>query len=261
MDTLLVRRERGVWHVTLNRPESRNAMSMRMVEELHAVLAEAEGDEASRVIVLRGTGGHFCSGGDIRDMAQARQGGSDSLCETSRAFGELGAAFAATGLALVAVVEGTVMGGGFGLACAADVTLAGTSARFRLPETSLGIVPAQIAALIVERLGYAEAKRLTVTGATLDAAQALALRLVHEVHAAERLDAALDTLLTQILHNAPKAVAASKRLVAKARWQSAVSLVEEAADVFSAAVTGPEGSEGTLAFVQKRKPAWAPPHV
>ena len=92
----------------------------------------------------------------------------------------------------VAVLEGSVMGGGFGLACVADVAMAGTSALFRLPETSLGVVPAQIAPFLVERLGYSEAKRLAVTGGRLDASAALDLRLVHAVHAAGALDSALD---------------------------------------------------------------------
>src|SRR5262249_27492873 len=107
-------------------------------------------------------------------------------------FGELCAAFAATGIAIIAALEGSVMGGGFGLACVADVVIASDTAQFRLPETSLGLVPAQIAPFLVERLGVAEARRLAVTGGRLDAKEALALRLVHEVHAADDLDAALD---------------------------------------------------------------------
>jgi isohexenylglutaconyl-CoA hydratase len=259
--TLALRREGNVLHVTLNRPAVRNAMSMAMVRELQVVLGQAEMRAECRVIVLRGAGGHFCAGADLADMAQARMKlavDPQALVQTNAAFGELCAAYAGTGLATVAVVEGSCMGGGFGLACVADVTLAGPSASFRLPETSLGLVPAQIAPFLVERLGYAEAKRLAVTGGRLDAQQALALRLVHGVHAADELDAALAQVLGDILQCAPGAVAATKALIGQARLQPAASLVQQAAQVFSAAALGAEGLEGTTAFMQKRKPKWAP---
>ena len=108
------------------------------------------------------------------------------------------------------------------------------------------------------RLGYAEAKRLAVTGGKLNAQEALALRLVHEVHAADAIDAALARVLSGILQCAPGAVAATKALIAKARFQSPAALVQHAAQVFSQAALGPEGIEGTTAFLQKRKATWVP---
>jgi isohexenylglutaconyl-CoA hydratase len=167
-------------------------------------------------------------------------------------------AYAETGIATVAVLEGTVMGGGFGLACVADVAIAAEGVAFRLPETSLGLVPAQIAPFLVERLGYAEARRLAVTGGRLGAQQALALRLVHEVHAQDAIDAAVARVIDGILHCAPGAVAATKALIAKARFTPAAALVQQAAEVFSRAAIGAEGLEGTTAFLHKRKAAWVP---
>jgi len=260
MSALLLRNEGGVLHITLNRPEQRNAMSMEMVRELRAALAAAEADGSTRVVVLRGAGGHFCAGGDLADMARSRAAGDGraALLEVSTAFGELCVAFSRTGLATVAVLEGTVMGGGFGLACVADVAIAASTAVFRLPETSLGVVPAQIAAFLVERLGYSDAKRLAVTGAKLDAQAALDLGLVHEVHANSALPNALDKALQQILQCAPGAVAQTKALLARARREDAAALVADAATVFVDATLGPEGIEGTTAFLSKRKPKWAP---
>jgi isohexenylglutaconyl-CoA hydratase len=271
-ETLATRREGAVLHVSLNRPESRNAMSLRMVQELQTVLEQAEHDDAVRVLVLRGTGGHFCAGGDLKDMAAARmramqapaasaQGAPivDPVAEVNARFGELCVAYANTSLALVAVTEGTVMGGGFGLACVADVTLACTTAVFRLPETSLGVVPAQIAPFLVERLGYSQAKRLAVTGGRVAADEALRIGLVHSVHEADQLDAALAAVLADILACAPGALAATKALIAKARWSPAAELVAHAAAVFARAAQGSEGMEGTSAFLQKRKPKWATP--
>ncbi|BAO30654.1 enoyl-CoA hydratase/isomerase [Sulfuritalea hydrogenivorans sk43H] len=257
---LSIRQDGGVLHLTLNRPEVRNAMSLAMVDELLAALNAAEADGVTRVIVLRGAGGHFCAGADLKDMAAARASeDSDPVAHTNTRFGWLCAEFARTPLAVVAVVEGTVMGGGFGLACAADVTLAHASASFRLPETSLGLVPAQIAPYLVERLGFAEAKRLAVTGGKLDARTALTLRLVHAVADDEAaLSGALANVLNDILACAPGAVAATKRLIAKARLAAPESLIDEAAAAFSLAAQGSEGIEGTTAFLQKRKPSWAP---
>lgn len=269
-ETLALRRDGPVLHVTLNRPEVRNAMSIAMVRELRVVLAQQEMTQqdltqqtagATRIIVLRGAGGHFCAGADLRDLAAARgrlADQPDAVAAVNAAFGELCVAYAETGLAIVAVLEGTVMGGGFGLACVADVALAGTSVEFRLPETSLGVVPAQIAPFLVERLGYAEAKRLAVTGARLNAQAALDLRLVHEVHAASALDRAVAAVVADILQCAPGALAATKALIRKARLHNAAALVHEAAEAFAHAALGPEGIEGTTAFLQKRKASWVP---
>ena len=261
-----------VLEITLNRPDVRNAMSLAMVEELRRALAQAEvsvgSAQPTRVVVLRGAGGHFCAGGDLKDMAMARMRALESptgtdlvhdpVAEVNAAFGRMCAAFADTPLAVVAVLEGTVMGGGFCLACVADVAIATETAHFRLPETALGVVPAQIAPFLVERLGYSQAKRLAVTGGRLDAAQALAIGLVHQQVQTTEVDSAVQAVRADILACAPGALAATKALMAKARWNPPADLVDEAAALFSRAVQGPEGQEGTSAFLQKRKPTWVP---
>jgi isohexenylglutaconyl-CoA hydratase len=261
--TLTLASERGVLHVTLNRPTVRNAMSLQMVDELRAVLTEAEGAGDARVVVLRGAGGHFCAGADLQDMASARQrelaGDVHAIAAVNARFGALCGAFARTGLATIAVLEGTVMGGGLGLACVADVALAGQGAQLRLPETSLGVVPAQIAAFLVERVGASQARRLAVTGGKLSAAQALAIGLVHEVHEeGAALEVALAATLAQVLRCAPGAIAATKALMARALHTPAADLVDDAARVFAQAARGPEGIEGMTAFLHKRSPSWAP---
>ncbi len=257
----------AVLHLTLNRPESRNAMSLQMVAELQQALKAAEATAgtppAVRVVVLRGEGGHFCAGADLKDMAGARmrsmqraEDAPDPIAEVNAEFGRLCAAYANSPLAVVAVLEGTVMGGGLGLACVADVAIASDTANFRLPETSLGVVPAQIAPFLVERLGYSHAKRLAVTGGRLDAAAALALGLVHEVTSTDGLQAALDKTLADILACAPGALAATKALMQRARFAPAADLVQDAAEVFAQSAQSAEGIEGMTAFIQKRKPNW-----
>jgi len=261
-ETLAVRADRGVLHVTLNRPAVRNAMSLRMIAELCDVLRRAEAAGDVRAIVLRGAAGHFCAGADLQDMAQARQrelsGDTDAIAAVNARFGVLCDGFARTGIATVAVLEGTVMGGGLGLACVVDAALAGQGAHFRLAETSLGIVPAQIAAFLVERVGASQARRLAVTGGMLDAAQAQAIGLVHEVHSdGPALEAALAATLSQVLRCAPGAIAATKALMARSLHTPSADLIEDAARLFARAARGPEGIEGMTAFLQKRAPAWA----
>jgi len=120
-------------------------------------------------------------------------------------------------------------------------------------------VPAQIAAFLVERVGASQARRLAVTGGKLDAAQALAIGLVHEVHTdGEALAAALSATVSQILRCAPGAIAATKALMSRALHTPAPELIEDAARLFARAARGPEGIEGMTAFLQKRAPAWAP---
>jgi isohexenylglutaconyl-CoA hydratase len=258
--TLRIARNGGVLGVELHRPEVRNAMSLAMVGELSAVLRDAEADATVRALVLRGAGGNFCAGADLRDMADARarlDEDPQAVAKVNAAFGHLCANVAATPLAVVAVLEGAVMGGGLGLACATDVTIAERGASLRLPETSLGVVPAQIAPFLLERVGYSQAKRLAVSGGRLDGDAAAAIGLVHSVHTGTAaLDAALADVLQSILRCAPGAIAATKSLLAKARWQPAAAMVDDAAQVFSAAALGSEGMEGIRAFIEKRDPAW-----
>lgn len=268
--TLRCEQQGPVLTLTLHRPEVRNAMSLRMVDELQNALRHAHASfgqaDAVRVVVLQGSGGHFCAGGDLKDMAQARmqslQGEGtteDPIATVSAAFGQLCLAFAATPLALVAVLQGTVMGGGLGLACVADVVLADDSVQLRLPETAMGVVPAQIAPFLVERLGYSRARQLAVTGGRIDAPTAHAMGLVHTLVPAAQLAQALQATLADILACAPGALAATKALMRRAQKEDAAALVLQAAALFAQAVRSPEGQEGTMAFIQKRKPQWAEP--
>ena len=259
--TLVLSEQDGVLSVVLSRPAARNAMNLEMVRELSSVLAVADARDDLRVVVLRGAGGHFCAGADIKDLLRARQepvtSTRDPVAETNAAFGHLCVAFARLSLPTVCVLEGSVLGGGFGLACASDIALADETASFGLPETSIGVVPAQIAPFLVERLGFSQAKRLALMGGKFSAHEAHAIGLVHELHASgPALELALTKLLARLLRNAPRATRVTKQLVLRARGQSAESLIEHAAEVFAAQLGSSEGAEGTLAFIEKRAPAW-----
>ena len=263
---LALRREGPVLHVTLNRPKVRNAMSFAMVEELIAVFDAIAETTEIRVVVLRGAGGNFCAGGDIKDMAAARMapvpgqigGPDDPMVLANRKFGTMMSIIDTAPQAVVAVIEGAVMGGGFGLACVADVSLARADAKFRLPETSLGIPPAQIAAFIVRRVGLTQARRLAVTGGRLDGRQARELGIVHEVYEDEEgLETGLAQTLAEIRRCAPGAVAVTKDLVISSLSEDIEVLLDRAARDFALAIRSPEGQEGTMAFIEKRSPSWA----
>ena len=261
-ETIRVDIDEGVHRITLDRSEKRNAMNQQMVRELGQALGQAECDGA-RLVVLRGSGGHFCAGGDVADMAQARStpgpdGEPDSIVAFSEEFGRLALRYARTPVPLLAVLEGSVMGGGFGLACTADVVIAATSTVFRLPETGLGVVPAQIAPFLIERLGYSEAKRLAVTGGKLEAPQALALGLVHEVAEPDALQSRVAATMGQLLRGGPQATRATKELFHRLHPGVDERGIRHAAEVFAAAARSPEAMEGMTAFLSKRSASWVP---
>jgi isohexenylglutaconyl-CoA hydratase len=256
--TLLLEPHNGVLHVTLNRPDSRNAMSLQMVGELRAVLAAVKDDRTVRALVIGGAGGHFCAGGDIKDMANARAQGPDAYRDLNRAFGALLQEVQHAPQVVITVLQGAVLGGGFGLVCVSDVALADHQAQFGLPETSLGLLPAQIAPFVVQRIGLTQARRLALTAARFDGVQARRIGLVHFVeHDPQALAERLDEVLAHVLCCAPGANALTKQLLLASARQPSDALLDQAAEWFSEAVTGTEGIEGTMAFVQKRKPGWA----
>ena len=262
-ETLLLREDGFVLHVTLNRPEARNAMSLQMTQELRAVFTAIADSASIRAVVLRGAAGHFCAGGDIKDMAGARlraveSGNDEAYAELNRAFGHMITQVNHAPQVVIAVLEGAVMGGGFGLACVSDLAIALADTKFALPETSLGILPAQIAPFVVQRVGFTQARRLALLGARFDGAEAARVGIAHQVVAdTAALEAVLVTTLEQVRKCAPQASRATKALLHRVGNEPLEGLLDDAARQFARAVAGPEGAEGTLAFVQKRPAKWA----
>ena len=251
MNTLLLEPHNGVLHITLNRPGCRNAMSLEMVNELSAVVAQL--DSQTRAVVISGAGGHFCAGADVKDLVTA--GGH--LAALNRAFGSLLQEVEAVSQVVIVVLQGAVLGGGFGLACVSDIAIADHKAQFGLPETSLGLLPAQIAPFVVKRIGLTQARRLALTAARFDGVEAERLGLVHFTESdPQALAQRLDEVLGQVLQCAPRANARTKALLLASVDQPLAPLLDQAAQWFAEAVSGEEGIEGTQAFVQKRRPGW-----
>lgn len=262
--TLLLARDGPRLTIALNRPEARNALNHEMVQELSTLVDYLESARDIAVVVLRGAGGTFCAGGDIRGfMAQFETplpppGEKDPIAVQNRRFGAFLARFDALPQTLVLAIEGAAFGGGLGLAAIGDVVLATKDARFALSETGLGVVPAQIAPFVAARIGVSEARRLALTGARFDGREAGRIGLVHQVcEGAAELEAALASVLASIARCGPGANAATKRLLLESRSMALDALLDDAADAFAAALRSAEGREGVTAFIEKRRPGWA----
>jgi isohexenylglutaconyl-CoA hydratase len=260
--TLLLAREGARLYVTLNDPATKNALSSAMREELAAVLEAAGRDDSLRVLVLAGSNGVFCSGGNIggfRDsIAQTpRAGEADPIAQSNRVFGELMLQLNAFSKVVIAVVEGPAFGGGFGLACAADITIAKADAKFALSETTLGLVPAQIAPFVVQRVGLSQARRLALSGARIGAEEAGRIGLVHHLCAdAAALAATLKNVLDNVGRCAIQANAATKEVLLATQEQPVRKVLDRAAELFAQQMRGPEGREGIAAFLEKRPASW-----
>ena len=151
-------------------------------------------------------------------MASARanltKSDSDPFYDLNRAFGQLLEAAEQLPQAVICVLEGAVMGGGFGLACISDIALAHKDARFALPETGLGIPPAQIAPFVVKRIGLTKARRLALLGEKFNGAESVELGVSHEVfESTEALEQALADVITKVQRCAPGANAITKKLM------------------------------------------------
>ncbi len=263
LETLLLERKGRALHITLNRPDARNAISRDMVRDLATIAGLLENDRETGVVVVRGANGTFCAGGDIRGfMAMFKSpppkaGERDTVALGNREFGTFMTRFEALPQTIVMVVEGAAFGGGLGLLCAGDVVLAAADAKFALSETGLGIPPAQIAPFVAARIGVARTRRLALTGARFDGREAERIGLVDRACAdTVALEAALGETLADISRCAPGANAAIKRLLLASRTTPRDALLDQSADAFAACLRGPEGQEGVTAFLEKRKPKW-----
>lgn len=261
--TLLVTFDAGVLWVTLNRPDAKNALNAAMVSELNAVFAQVRSQPQVRAVVLRGAGGHFCAGADLKEVMAGglqapKPGEADPIERYSRSFGALLRSAGSLPAVVIAICEGAVLGGGFGLACVSDIAVAHVDAKFGLPETSRGLPPAQIAPFVVERIGLTQARRLCLTAAQFRGERALELGLVHETFTAEaELQARLGAVLEQVRACAPRANAVTKEIMLKVARMEMDAVLDDAARQFAACVRGVEAPEGIAAFLQKRPPKWA----
>lgn len=260
-ETLLLQLDGGILHITLNRPEKRNAMNDTLVREMREVFAAIKEERSVRAVVIRGAGGNFCSGGDISSMHERSAPDADAksiIWQFNRNFGHMISEVNAAPQVVICCIEGAVLGGGFGLACVSDVAIADKDAKFGMPETSLGIIPAQIEPFVVKRIGLTQARKLALLGDWVDGVRAADIGIVHMVtDGKDEMDGALAKVLKAVRRTAPGANALTKKLFLLVGEMENEALLDQAAEWFAEALGSEEGAEGTRAFVEKRKPFWA----
>ncbi|MFM1920066.1 MAG: hypothetical protein RLZZ303_1700 [Candidatus Hydrogenedentota bacterium] len=260
---LLVEHQGSRLYVTINRPESRNALSNEVVQELSDVIDAIAEDRAIRTVILRGAGGTFCAGGDIKSFQESFQssaptdGSADPIAVNNRRFGDFMQKINGMPQVLVGIIEGAAFGGGLGLVCATDIAICMADTKFALSETGLGIPPAQIAPFVMNRVGMTNARHIALSGARFNGERAKELGLVHYVvKDAAELEATLKLLLNDIGKCAPGANAETKRILLDAQTKPLNEVLDYAADAFARQLRGPEGQAGVMAFLQKQPAAW-----
>jgi isohexenylglutaconyl-CoA hydratase len=259
-EMLLLTSTAGRLFITLNRPEQRNAMNNQMAQELHQVADFLADTDSIRVVILRGAGGHFCAGGDIKERKQQTDSAkptSDPARDRNVRSGQLFKKLWNLPQTFIVVVEGAAMGGGFGLACLADLTLISKDAKLGMPETTLGIAPAQIAPYVVKRIGLTRAKQMALTGERINGEQAHQIGIAQYLaDSSDSLDSLLETVIQQVERCGPKACAATKKIMQQVGQLDDETMINTSADIFSELNKQDEGREGQQAFVEKRKPIW-----
>ena len=251
------RDSRGIATVTLNRPDRGNAYDDVMLRELAATLVELDGDRATRVVVLRGGGKHFCVGADIawhRSNQSAAHGiePAPKLLDVLLSLDRLAKP-------TICLLHGAAVGGGLAFAACCDVALADDGAFFSIPEVRIGLVPGPLVPIFLRAMDYRAFRRYGLSGERFSAAEALRMGLVHQVAPAGEIEAALSAIIEALLLGAPGAIAALKatatRLAAPSITEALLRALEAgSADMLQTA----EAKEGIASFLEKRKPAWYP---
>lgn len=245
-DEVLIERRGRVLVITLNRPDSRNAINTELAQGLVGVVEELDGDPSLTAGVLTGAGAGFCSGMDLKAFA------TEGTPKGFMPFIEKGSA-----KPLIAAVEGFAVAGGFEIALTCDLLVASRGARLGIPEVKVGLFAAAGGLLRLQRrVPYSVAMELALTGDLMTAERAHDYGLVS--HLAERgqaLDEAL-RLAERIAANAPLAVAATKRLIRDTQGLTEREFWDLQKPLVSPVFKSEDAKEGPRAFSEKRTAVW-----
>jgi len=261
--TLLVAREGGVVTATLNRPARRNTLSLTMFRELRELIDEVSRTPADRVLVLRGAGGNFCSGGDLMpepgeplpDFGGPGSAPAAAMVSIRNDVGRTALALHALEKPSIAAVEGVAAGAGANLALGCDLTLAARGARFGQVFVRRGLSLDMGGSWLLPRLvGAKKAKELALTGDWIEADEAERIGLVNRVFAPEAFEAGVRECAAKLAAQAPLAVAAIKKSLDRAHELSFAEALE-VETLAQAALTGTlDFAEAMAAFRDKREP-------
>jgi methylglutaconyl-CoA hydratase len=237
---------RGAVTVTLSRPDKGNALDRETLALLIAALDRLDADASVRVVVLRGEGRHFCSGVDVgADLAGDAAAVIRHDATIERACLRLNSFSKPT----IAIVHGACIGGGLGLACCCDVVVATPEAFFAIPEVRLGFPPAELMPIFLAAFGPRFLRRYLLAGDRFGAEQAETAGLVHGIHAAAGMDAALGKITTAFLGALSNAKALLLRL-------STGNTTEDLHGLHARWIASEEAREGLASFKEKRHPSW-----
>lgn len=255
--TILYEVAEQVATITLNRPESRNAISPLMINEIIHALEQARADDEARVIVITGAGKGFSAGGDLGMMGGGgANDGDGETVEIKHGFPALNLAFARNYKPTIAKVNGHAMAGGLGLMVACDFAIASDKAEFATPEINVGLFPMMIMANIFRNVPRKRGLELVLLGERIDATEAERIGLITRAVPAAELDVAVDTLATKLKAKSP----AILRLGLEAFYAQQDMALEEALPylekMLGRCFETEDFREGVAAFLEKRAPHW-----
>jgi enoyl-CoA hydratase/carnithine racemase len=247
----------GVRHLVLQRAEKRNAFNGELIQALGAAVEEAAGDDAVRVVVLRGDGPMFSSGMDLNDLRELSEN-PEGLRRFRRPILQWWNLLEEMPKPTICQIHGAALGGAFELATACDFRTMAEDAVAGIMEVRVGLLPdlggcSRLPAIV----GLGNAKELIMTGKIVDGREAHRLGFANRIAPAEELEAATDAFANELLACAPRAVGLAKRIMdASAKPALAVTLEQEVAAQETLAATE-DFAEGTRAFFEKRDPEFA----
>lgn len=249
---LLLEPNPPVLTIRLNRPDVLNALNIALMRELVEALEAADDDDAVRAIVLTGDARSFAAGADIREMADASAVGMllrDQFARWDR--------IRRIRKPLIAAVSGFALGGGCELAMMCDLIVASETAKFGQPEISIGVMPgAGGTQRLTRAVGKAKAMEMVLTGATIDARDALRWGLVNRVVPVEAFLSDAQALALEIASKPPVAVRLAKEAVLKSFDTTIEGGLEYERKNFYLLFASEDQKEGMKAFVEKRRPEW-----
>lgn len=244
--------------VTLNRPDVHNAFDDKLIALLTRELDALDRNPTVGVVVLAAAGKSFCAGADLKWMRRMAEYSEAENQADAEALAALMKTLNRLSKPTVAEVQGAAYGGGVGLICCCDIAIASEAAQFSISEVKLGLIPSVISPYVVAVIGERQARRYALGAETFDAIEAKRIGLVHEVTAAEDLQAAVDAMVEALLANGPAAMAETKDQIAGVANRPVDDrLIAAAAARIARIRVSDEGCEGVAAFLEKRKPGWA----
>jgi methylglutaconyl-CoA hydratase len=255
-DTVKVAREGAVARVTLNRPDKRNAFDPEMIAAVRAIFEGFVHDDALRVVIVAGEGPVFCGGADISYMQASLAWTPEQNQDDSLKLAGMMRAMSACPVPVIARVHGVALGGGIGAIAACDRVVAADDTKFGFTEVKLGIVPAVISPFVIAKIGESHARALFTTGERFDAARAMHIGLVHDVVPSANLDAAVQTIVGEVLTAGPTAVRLAKEIALTVGRLAPNDVGARTARWLASQRTSDEGQEGLRAFLEKREPRW-----